>query len=120
MVSTGSASGRRYPLRRFVVADRSMEPSLVDGQALVAVSWGRPRPGQLRVLAHPWHPGRWLVKRVTGVRADDTMLVGSDNAGATRADSREFGAVPVSGSYRVVLRLPRRMAGDAQATPDDR
>lgn len=88
-----------------------MEPTLVDGQGLVAVAWGRARPGQLRIFVHPWHPGRWLVKRVTDVRGDGTMLVGSDNAGATRADSREFGAVPVAGSYRVVLRVPARITG---------
>lgn len=90
-----------------------MEPTLVDGQGLVAVRGGRPRPGQLRVLVHPWHPGRWLVKRVAEVRPDGTMLVGSDNAEATRADSREFGAVPVAGSYRVVLRTPQRRTGGA-------
>ncbi len=111
MGSTGRTREWRFPFRRFVVADRSMEPALVDGQGLVAMTWGRARAGQLRVLAHPWHPGRWLVKRVTEVRGDDTMLVGSDNHGATRADSREFGAVPVAGTYRVVLRVPARLTG---------
>ena len=86
-------------------------PDPGDGQGLVATPWGRARPGQLRVLPHPWHPGRWLVKRVTEVRPDGTMLIGSDNAGATRADSRELGAVPVAGTYRVVLRVPRRVTG---------
>lgn len=94
-----------------------MEPTLVDGQGLVALRWGRARPGQVRVLAHPWHPGRWLVKRVTVVRGDGTMLVGSDNAGATRADSREFGAIPVAGSYRVVLRVSARRS---RASPPGR
>ena len=51
------------------------------------------------------------MKRVTEVRPDGTMLIGSDNAGATRADSRELGAVPVAGTYRVVLRVPRRVTG---------
>ncbi len=88
-----------------------MEPTLVDGQGLVALTCGRARPGQLRVLCHPWHPGRWLVKRVTEVRGDGTMIVASDNAEATRADSREFGAVPVAGSYRVLLRAPAPRTG---------
>lgn len=90
-----------------------MEPTLVDGQGLVALRWRRARPGQLRVVGHPWHPRRWLVKRVVEVRADATMLVGSDNAEATRADSRSFGALPVAGSYLVVIRVPPRFTGAA-------
>jgi len=36
--------------------------------------------------------------------------VRSDNADATRADSRSFGAVPVRGTYRVVVTVPVRKA----------
>jgi hypothetical protein len=99
---------RRVVPRRFVVADRSMEPTLVDGQGLLAVAWTRARPGQLRCLEHPSRPGFWLVKRVAAVDGD-TMTVLSDNRDATLADSRSFGAVPVAGSYRVVVRIPRRL-----------
>lgn len=85
-----------------------MEPTLVDGQGLVAVPLRRARVGELRCLEHPQRPGFWLVKRVSELHADGTMSVLSDNRGATRADSRSFGPVPIGGSYRVVLRVPRR------------
>lgn len=100
-------------LRRFVVADRSMEPTLVDGQGLVAVRSGRARPGQLRCLEHPLRPGFWLVKRVVSVDetpgGDALMTVSSDNRTVDAVDSRRFGPVPVDGSYRVLLRIPRRL-----------
>ena len=87
-----------------------MEPALVEGQGLIGVRSGRARPGQLRVLPHPERPDFWLVKRVGEVRADGLMRVRSDNADATRADSRSFGAVPVRGTYRVVVTVPVRKA----------
>jgi hypothetical protein len=86
-----------------------MEPTLVDGQGLVAVLSRTARVGQLRCLQHPARPDFWLVKRVTQVHADGTMSVLSDNRDATMADSRSFGPVPVAGSYRVILRIPRRL-----------
>ena len=86
-----------------------MEPTLVDGQGLVAVRSRTARVGQLRCLQHPARPGFWLVKRVAAVHGDGTMSVLSDNRDATMADSRSFGPVPVAGSYRVVLRVPRRL-----------
>lgn len=90
-----------------------MEPALVDGQGLVAIPTQRARVGELRCLEHPLRPGFWLVKRVSAVHGDGTMSVLSDNAEVTRADSRTFGPVPIDGSYRVVLRVPRRwMSGD--------
>ncbi|MGI9646593.1 MAG: S26 family signal peptidase [Ilumatobacteraceae bacterium] len=96
------------PVRHFVVADRSMEPTLVDGQGLICLTSRRARPGQLRCFEHPERPGFWLVKRVAEVHVDGSMSVSSDNAEATIADSRSFGPVPVAGSYRVLVRIPRR------------
>jgi hypothetical protein len=95
--------------RRFLVADRSMEPTLVDGQGLVAVPTRSAAVGQLRCVEHPYTPGFWLVKRVSEVHADGTMSVLSDNSDVTTVDSRSFGPVPVVGSYRVILRIPRRL-----------
>jgi len=105
--------GRRVPgwlrWRRFVVADRSMEPTLVAGQGLIAVAAPRPRVGELRVLPHPFRPGSWLVKRVSEVSDDRrTMRVLSDNLDVEALDSRDLGALPVAGSYRVVVRVPLR------------
>ena len=86
-----------------------MEPTLVDGQGLVAVATTRVAVGQLRCIQHPERPGFWLVKRVSAVHPGGTMSVLSDNDAVTRADSRSFGPVPVGGSYRVIVRVPRRL-----------
>ena len=86
-----------------------MEPTLVDGQGLIGVPWPRVRSGQIRCVEHPDRPGFWLVKRVCEVHDDATMSVLSDNRASTRADSRTFGPVPITGSYRVVVRIPRRL-----------
>ncbi len=94
-------------LRRFVVADRSMEPTLVQGQGLLATPLGRVRAGQIRCFEHPHRPGFWLVKRVGGVQPDGRMTVVSDNP--VGVDSRDLGAVPSAGSYRVLLAVPRRL-----------
>jgi len=85
-----------------------MEPTLVDGQGLVAVSSSSARPGQLRCLEHPLRPGFWLVKRVESVQGG-SMYVVSDNADVDAVDSRHFGPVPVPGSYRVLIRIPPRL-----------
>lgn len=85
-----------------------MEPALVDGQGLLAVEALRADVGQLRCLEHPQRPGFWLVKRVAELHGDTTMTVLSDNRDATVADSRSFGPVPVEGTYRVIVRIPRR------------
>jgi len=86
-----------------------MEPTVVDGQGLIGVPSRTARVGQLRCLQHPERPGFWLVKRVADVHADGTMSVLSDNREVTVADSRSFGPVPIAGSYRVVVRIPRQL-----------
>jgi hypothetical protein len=86
-----------------------MEPTLVDGQGLIAMASQRARVGQLRCVQHPEQPGFWLVKRVAEIHDNATMSVLSDNREVTLADSRSFGPVPIAGSYRVVLRIPRRL-----------
>lgn len=86
-----------------------MEPTLIDGQGLVAITWPRARVGQLRCIEHPQRPGFWLVKRVAAVYGDGTISVLSDNRTNTLVDSRTFGPVPLDGSYRVVVVIPRRL-----------
>lgn len=85
-----------------------MEPTLVDGQGLIGWRTDRVRVDQLRCLEHPDRPGFWLVKRVESVKGP-LMSVVSDNLDADSVDSRRFGPVPVAGSYRVVLQIPRRL-----------
>jgi hypothetical protein len=96
----------RAPLRRFVVADRSMVPALQPGDGLLATPYWPARPGQLRCLPDPRQPDRWLVKRVAAVGDDRRMRVLSENRAVPTADSRTFGPVPISGTYRVLVRVP--------------
>ena len=96
-------------VRRFLVVEDSMRPTLHPGDGLLAVRGGGP-PGQLRVFRDPWSSSRWLVKRVGAVagRGRAATFEGrSDNPGGPRVmDSREFGWVPSAGSYRVVWTVP--------------
>ena len=85
-----------------MVADRSMEPTLVEGQGLITSGYGRAKPGQLRCFEHPQRPGFWLVKRVARVRGP-VMDVASDNPRGT-----DFTDVAIAGSYRVLLAIPTR------------
>jgi hypothetical protein len=83
-----------------------MVPTLIPGDGVLALRGGGPRPGQLRVFPDPRVPSRWLVKRVGAVQGRGRKAVfeaRSDNADARGVvDSRQFGAVPAAGSYRVV------------------
>lgn len=85
-----------------------MEPALSDGQGVIAVADSTPRPGQIRCFEHPERPGFWLVKRVESVDGA-TMRVMSDNLAVATVDSRRFGPVAVDGSYRVLIRVPKRL-----------
>ena len=86
-----------------------MRPSLNPGDGLLAMRGGALRHGQLRVFPDPTLPSRWLVKRVGDVRGTGdaaTFEARSDNPDAPGVvDSRQFGRVPVSGSYRVLLTI---------------
>lgn len=93
-------------LRRFKVAEASMEPALFAGQGVLAVASRTAKPGQIRVFRHPRRPHMWLIKRVHEVRDDGSMVMHSDNKLTASADSRTFGSVPIAGSYRVVFRTP--------------
>ena len=95
------------PIRRFIVEGDSMLPTYANGDLVFALKGNKARVGQIRVLPHPYNPTMWLVKRVASVR-DGEMTISSDNPDATRADSREFGHVPVAGSLRVIGRLRAR------------
>jgi hypothetical protein len=100
---------RGWPLRRFIVAEDSMRPTLKPGDGLLTLRGGTPREGQLRVFPDPYLSSRFLVKRVGGVRQSEsgtTFEALSDNAGAAGAtDSREFGWVRAAQSYRVVFKV---------------
>ncbi len=84
-----------------------MLPALRPGDGLIAVRSQRIRRGDLRVFEYPGRPGFWLVKRVGHVR-DGHFEATSDHQTAGVVDSRQFGDVPIDGSYRVIVSLPRR------------
>jgi nickel-type superoxide dismutase maturation protease len=101
------------PLRRFIVEDTSMQPSLNPGDRLFVLQWAAPRPGDLVVFRQPDRLLTFAVKRVTRVEVKTgDLVVRGDNPNVSR-DSREFGPVPrrlVSG--RVIYRyLPRERRG---------
>jgi hypothetical protein len=95
-------------LKRFVVAEDSMLPALRPGDGLIAIRSRHLRRGQVRCFEHPARPGFWLVKRVAGIDGT-TFEARSDHDAPGAVDSRHFGLVDVSGTYRVVLRVPRRL-----------
>ncbi len=87
-----------------------MLPTLRPGDGLLAVRSRRIRRGQLRVFEHPARPGFWLVKRVGDVRGDRFQAL-SDNPSVGTIDSQRFGDVPITGSYRVIVRVPLAGSG---------
>lgn len=92
-------------MKRFVVAEASMQPTLRPGDGIIGVRSNRVRRGQIRCFEHPGRPGFWLVKRVGDVRGD-TFEARSDNPDAGAVDSRQFGLVAIDGSYRMLIRVP--------------
>ncbi len=62
-------------VRRFEVADRSMEPALREGDYLLA-TMRSPRTGDVVVFEHPTRPGFHLVKRVVAQTGDEVAIEG--------------------------------------------
>ncbi len=98
------------PLRRFRVMDRSMEPTLREGDQVVASPLPyllrRPSVGDLVVLRHPFED-RFLVKRISRVEGRRVAVVGDNLPRST--DSRAFGPVPIDRLVgKVLLRLGQR------------
>jgi|SRR5215471_7819468 len=84
---------RLWPLRRFRVADTSMQPTLYPGDRLLVMTWLAPRPGDVVVLRDPDAYLSFAVKRVESVTPDGGVVVRGDNANVSR-DSRHFGPLP--------------------------
>lgn len=87
-----------------------MLPTLRPGDGLVAIRSSRVRTGQIRCFEHPQQPGFWLVKRVGEVDGSN-FEARSDNEIPGVVDSRQFGPVPGSLSYRMLFRVPNRLLG---------
>ncbi len=84
-----------------------MAPTLKPGDGVVAWRSVAARRGQIRCFEHPQQPGFWLIKRVGDVRGA-AFEARSDNPVFGVVDSRQFGLVPIAGSYRVLVRIPGR------------
>nr|WP_308192981.1 S26 family signal peptidase [Mycobacterium sp. PSTR-4-N] len=99
------------PVRRFLVVEDSMRPTLQPGDGLLALRCRHMSSGQLRVFPDPSRSSRYLVKRVGRVRRDAGGLMFeavSDNAHAPGVvDSRTFGWIAADRSYRVVWTVRR-------------
>jgi nickel-type superoxide dismutase maturation protease len=78
-------------IRYLVVAGPSMEPTLSDGDWVLARATARISPGHLVVVEHPQRPGLLLVKRVDRVGPDGYWVLGDAPSAST--DSRHFGPV---------------------------
>jgi nickel-type superoxide dismutase maturation protease len=82
------------PLMRFRVKDRSMEPSIGEGEYVVinrlAYLLRKPRPGDIVVVRHPKEE-RFLIKRIAEVEAGGFIVVGDNEEYSI--DSRQFGPV---------------------------
>jgi hypothetical protein len=95
------------PVKRFLVEDRSMVPTLHPGQGLIAIRSRRFRRHQLRVVEHPERPKFWIVKRL-GDHVDQTQwMLLADNSPEGQ-DSRHFGPVNMADSWLVVVKIPQR------------
>ena len=98
-------------MRRFVVADTSMQPSIRPGDRLIVACWLTPREGDIVVFRDPEAHNTFMVKRVHQISANNFDLRG-DNPYVSR-DSRHFGPVPKAWIVgRVVYRyLPAARRG---------
>ncbi len=93
----GRPGGRR--VGRVLVRGRSMVPTLHDGDHLLVLWGGRPRPGRLVVVQWPGRP--MSVKRAAFL-ADDGWWVERDNP-AEGVDSWQVGAVAPEDVLAVVV-----------------
>src|SRR5579859_796816 len=100
----------QLPLRRFRVADTSMQPALRPGSGVLVATWARPRVGDIVVLRDPEFTSTFTIKRIAAVR-DGAYEVRGENVNVSR-DSRHFGPVPRSLIVgRVIYRYGRPMIG---------
>jgi nickel-type superoxide dismutase maturation protease len=83
-------------LQRYEVGGRSMAPTLLPGDWVLATRGltgaCRPKPGHVVLARDPREPSRLLLKRVLRLTPDGAWLEGDNPAEST--DSRHFGPVP--------------------------
>ncbi|MEM7795082.1 MAG: S26 family signal peptidase [Cyanobacteria bacterium P01_C01_bin.118] len=97
--------GRR---RRFVVRERSMIPTLMPGDTVLAEIEGGLQSGDIAIASHPTHPGLLLIKRVQETFYGGGVYLISDNTEeSTARDSRHFGVLTKD---HIIGRVTSRLA----------
>lgn len=96
-----------FPIRKFVVREDSMLPTLRPGDMILTNKWAPISSGQI-VVAKTGH--RLLLKRVERVRRGEVFLIG-DNPEHSR-DSRQFGWIPKRNVLGVVFFVKRFAEGE--------
>ena len=85
-----------FPVMRFRIEDRSMEPALKAGDYVLVNKltyiFSNPRKGDVVVLKHPKEKNKFLIKRISVVTNSSEYHVVGDNKNFSQ-DSRHFGAV---------------------------
>jgi inner membrane protease subunit 1 len=114
VVSAGLAySVLRWRPFRVEVGGRSMAPTLLPGDWVLAVTRRRVRRWDIVVVEHPHRPGFEMVKRIVGIPdelAPDGAILGPDewwvegDSPAESTDSRHFGPVRTE-HVRATVRL---------------
>ncbi len=85
-----------FPISRFKIADKSMEPSFKSGDYVLvnklAYVFGKPSKGDVIVLKHPKEKDKFLIKRISVITNSNEIYVVGDNKGFSQ-DSRHFGPI---------------------------
>ena len=85
-----------FPITRFKIEDRSMEPNFRSGDYVIinklAYVFQNPSKGDIVVLKHPKEKARFLIKRISVINNSDEYYVVGDNRNFSQ-DSRHFGPV---------------------------
>ena len=98
------------PLRRFIVSDTSMQPTLAPNDRVLVSAWGPIELGDVIVFRRPDSPASLAIKRVTGREPDGGLRVTGDNVNVS-SDSRHFGPIAHD---RVIGRVVYRYAPPAR------
>ena len=85
-----------FPVMRFKIEDRSMEPAFKPRDYVIANKLayilGNPSKGDVVVIKHPKEKNKFLIKRISLVTNSDEYYVIGDNKNFSQ-DSRHFGSI---------------------------